>query len=165
VEPRSHPCAPRSTQPIGTIAAAAAADTADLTEADTIIAAGNGIGSEANLDLLRELAELFPHGAVAGTRIVCDRGWLGYARQVGITGTTVTPALYIACGISGATQHRVGMHGSQFVVAINTDPGAPIFNEADLCIVEDLTTFIPRLLEIMGGVDAPPRVDGGGGRG
>ena len=85
---------------------------------------------------------------VAGTRIVCDRGWLDYDRQVGVTGVTVTPALYIACGISGASQHVMGMRGSGFVVAINTDPQAAICAEADVCIVEDLKTFLPMLLDV-----------------
>lgn len=124
-------------------------DSGALTEARTIVAAGNGIGSEENLALIHSLADCFPHAAVAGTRIVCDRGWLAYDRQVGVTGVTVAPALYIACGISGATQHRVGMRGSRFVVAVNSDPNAPIFNEADLCVVEDLESFIPLLVSLL----------------
>jgi electron transfer flavoprotein alpha subunit len=123
--------------------------TSDLNTAAIIVAVGNGIGSPENLALTQELAARLPHAAVAGSRIVCDRGWLGYTQQVGITGTTVAPALYLACGISGASQHRAGMRGSQFVVAVNTDPAAPIFNEADLSIIEDLTTFIPLLLELL----------------
>jgi electron transfer flavoprotein alpha subunit len=121
----------------------------DLNAAAIIVAVGNGIGSQENLALTQELAARLPNAAVAGSRIVCDRGWLGYAQQVGVTGATVAPALYLACGISGATQHRTGMRGSRFVVAINTDPGAPIFNEADLCIIEDLATFIPLLLALL----------------
>jgi electron transfer flavoprotein alpha subunit len=121
----------------------------DLHTAAIIVAVGNGIGSQENLALIQELAARLPQAAVAGSRIVCDRGWLGYGQQVGVTGATVAPALYLACGISGASQHRAGMRGSQFVVAINTDPGAPIFNEADICIVEDLTTFIPLLLTLL----------------
>jgi electron transfer flavoprotein alpha subunit len=124
-------------------------EASDLTAAAIIVAVGNGIGSEENLALIHDLAARLPQAAVAGSRIVCDRGWLGYPQQVGVTGTTVAPALYLACGISGATQHRVGMRGSKFVVAINTDPGAPIFNEADICIVEDLTTFIPLLSALL----------------
>jgi electron transfer flavoprotein alpha subunit len=121
----------------------------DLNAAAIIVAVGNGIGSADNLSLIQELAARLPRAAVAGSRIVCDRGWLGNHQQVGVTGATVAPALYLACGISGAVQHRAGMRGSRFVVAINTDPGAPIFNEADLCIVEDLTTFIPLLLALL----------------
>jgi electron transfer flavoprotein alpha subunit len=131
---------------IGVVPAAAAA--ANLTEAAIIVAAGNGIGEEENLQWIHRLAERLPKAMVAGTRIVCDRGWLGYDRQVGVTGVTVAPALYIACGISGAAQHLMGMRGSGFVVAVNTDPQAPICAEADVCIVEDLKAFIPMVLEI-----------------
>ena len=119
------------------------ADTSDISAAPIIVAVGNGIGDEENMELIHHLAGLLPKAAVAGTRIVCDRGWLGYSRQVGVTGASVAPALYIACGISGAPQHLVGMRGAKFVIAINTDPHAPIFNEADIGIVEDITRFIP----------------------
>ena len=74
-------------------------------------------------------------------------GWLEYRQQVGVTGATVTPELYMACGVSGAVQHVSGMRGAEFVVAINTDPNAAIFNVADVCILEDLTTFLPALIE------------------
>jgi electron transfer flavoprotein alpha subunit len=119
----------------------------NLAEARVVVAAGNGIGEPENLDLLERLATQFHGSAVAGSRPVCDRGWLPYNRQVGITGTVVAPELYIACGISGTTQHVAGMAGSGTVVAINTDARAPIFREADIGIVEDLTTFMPLLLE------------------
>jgi electron transfer flavoprotein alpha subunit len=118
-----------------------------LTEADIIVAAGRGIGEKDNLNLIYRLAALFPKSAVAGSRIVCDNGWLAYAQQVGVTGCTVSPRLYIACGISGAVQHVSGMRGSGFVVSINTDPHAAIFNVSDVCVVEDITTFIPILVE------------------
>jgi electron transfer flavoprotein alpha subunit len=121
----------------------AGADTSDITTARIIVAVGNGIGKQENIALAHRLAKLLPKAAVAGTRIVCDRGWLGYDRQVGISGASVAPALYIACGISGASQHVMGMRGAKFVIAINTDPRAPIFNEADICIVEDITRFLP----------------------
>jgi electron transfer flavoprotein alpha subunit len=94
------------------------------------------------------LAALFAKSAVAGSRIVCDMGWLGYQSQVGVTGTTVSPQLYIACGISGAVQHVMGMQGSECIVAINKDPSAAIFQVADICIVEDLTTFIPEFIRV-----------------
>ncbi len=126
---------------------AAAGDTSTITEAKVIVAAGNGIGDEENLTLIRELAGLFQKSAVAGTRIVCDQGWLGYNQQVGITGASISPDLYIACGISGAVQHVMGMQGAGLVIAINIDERAAIFNEADICVVEDLTRFIPLLLE------------------
>jgi electron transfer flavoprotein alpha subunit len=77
---------------------------------------------------------------------VCDLGWLEYRCQVGVTGATVAPRLYIACGISGAFQHVTGMRGSQFIVAVNKDPAAAIFQVADVCIVEDLTSFIPKFI-------------------
>jgi electron transfer flavoprotein alpha subunit len=121
----------------------ATADTSDITTASILVAVGNGIGSQENIALALRLAECLPKAAVAGTRIVCDRGWLGYNRQVGVSGASVAPSLYIACGISGASQHVMGMRGAKFVIAINTDPRAPIFNEADICIVEDVAHFIP----------------------
>ena len=114
-----------------------------LAQADVIVAAGLGIGHEENLELITRLAALFPRSAVAGSRPVCDKGWLDYKTQVGLTGATVTPKLYIACGISGALQHTVGMQGSGFIVAVSTDPHAAIFSISDVCIVEDLTAFIP----------------------
>jgi electron transfer flavoprotein alpha subunit len=123
------------------------ADTAAINEADVIVAAGQGIGAKDNLDLIHDLAALFAKSAVAGSRIVCDRGWLEYRCQVGVTGATVAPRLYIACGISGAVQHVSGMRGSEFIVAINKDPAAAIFQTADVCIVEDLTAFIPIFIE------------------
>jgi len=120
----------------------------DLSAARVIVAAGRGVGEPENLELIERFADLFPRSAVAGSRIVCDAGWLDYDCQVGVTGATVSPDLYVACGISGAVQHIGGMRGAGFVVAINTDPGAAIFNSADVGIVEDLTTFIPRLIEV-----------------
>ena len=125
----------------------AEADTSGISEADVLISAGMGIGDEENLEFIYALAELFPKSAVAGSRIVCDLGWLEYKCQVGVTGATVSPELYIACGISGAVQHVSGMRGSGFIVAINTDPTAAIFHTADVCIVEDLKTFIPAFIE------------------
>jgi electron transfer flavoprotein alpha subunit len=121
-------------------------DTAGIGDANVIVAAGNGIGEKENLDFIHQLAALFAKSAVAGSRIVCDMGWLGYQCQVGVTGTTVSPQLYIACGISGAVQHVMGMQGSEFIVAINKDPSAAIFQVADICIVEDLTAFIPAFI-------------------
>ncbi|MBN1615232.1 MAG: electron transfer flavoprotein subunit alpha/FixB family protein, partial [Deltaproteobacteria bacterium] len=137
-------CAPRRTRPLGLVAAAA--EQLNLSEAEIIVSAGKGIGSEENLDLIRRLAALFPKAAIGGSRLVCDLGWLGYQHQIGITGKTVSPRLYIACGISGAIQHTSGMQGSHCIVAINKDPHAAIFRIADYAIVEDLTTFIPLLI-------------------
>jgi electron transfer flavoprotein alpha subunit len=118
-----------------------------LAEARVIVAAGNGIGAPDRLDLVRELAGRIAGAQVAGSRPVCDRGWLPYSRQVGITGATVAPALYIACGISGAAQHLAGMSGAGLVVAINKDPKAPMFHHADIGVVETLETFLPLLIE------------------
>lgn len=125
----------------------AEADTSGISEADVLIAAGMGIGDEENLEFIYALADLFPKSAIAGSRIVCDLGWLEYKCQVGVTGATVSPELYIACGISGAVQHVSGMRGSGFIIAINTDPAAAIFHTADVCVVEDLKTFIPAFIE------------------
>ena len=122
-------------------------DTAGIGNARVIVAAGNGIGEKENLEFIHQLAALFAKSAVAGSRIVCDMGWLGYQCQVGVTGTTVSPPLYIACGISGAVQHIMGMQGSEYIVAINKDPSAAIFQMADICIVEDLTAFIPAFIQ------------------
>jgi electron transfer flavoprotein alpha subunit len=128
------------------------ADTSHITSAPIIVAVGNGIGDQKNMKLIHRLAKLLPHAEVAGTRIICDRGWLGYDRQVGVTGASVSPKLYLACGISGASQHVMGMRGAKFVIAINTDPRAPIFNEADMCIVEDMIPFIPLMEDAFAGL-------------
>ena len=122
-------------------------DDAALSEADVIVAVGRGLGKPDNLGMVRQLADQFPRSALAGSRPVCDQGWLEYKHQVGQTGATVTPKLYLAFGISGARQHTMGMQGSGFIVAVSIDPYAAIFNLADVCIVEDLTEFIPALLE------------------
>lgn len=118
-----------------------------LEESDVIIAAGRGIGTKDNLALVRAVAKLFPNAAIGASRTVVDQKWLPYAHQVGVTGKTVAPKLYMACGISGAQQHIAGMKGSRMIVAINRDPHAAIFSIADYIIVEDLTTFLPLLVE------------------
>ena len=118
-----------------------------IEDAEVIIAGGRGLGKEENLELLDKLAKCFPRSAVAASRPVVDSGWLPYSRQVGATGKTVSPGLYLACGISGASQHVMGMKGSRLVVAVNTDPNAAIFSVADYCIVEDCVTFVPLLIE------------------
>jgi len=118
-----------------------------LSEARVIVAAGRGVGSQENLQLVRQLSEIFPSAAFAASRPLCDLGWVEYPRQVGLTGAVVAPELYVACGISGALQHVVGMRGSGFVVAINSDPNAAMFADADVCVVEDLSMFIPILVE------------------
>ena len=145
VDIKSRSCCPRRSRSMGL--RKAEADTSGISEAHIIVAAGQGIGKKDNLDMIYQLAALFRKSAVAGSRIVCDRGWLQYKCQVGVTGATVTPDLYIACGISGAMQHVTGMRASGFIVAINTDPAAAVFQVADVGIVEDLTTFIPAFIE------------------
>jgi electron transfer flavoprotein alpha subunit len=127
----------------------AGVDVSDIATAPVIVAVGNGIGDKENINHAHRLARLMPKAVVAGTRIICDRAWLGYNRQVGISGAVVAPGLYMACGISGASQHVTGMRGARFVVAVNTDPRAPMFNEADVCIVEDITRFLPLLADVL----------------
>lgn len=122
-------------------------DTSKLTDAEVIVSAGNGIGKVENLDLIYRLADLFPKSSVAGSRPVCDKKWLDYNCQVGATGATVKPKLYIACGISGAGQHVAGMKESEMVVAINIDSRAAIFQNSDIGIIDNLETFIPLLID------------------
>jgi electron transfer flavoprotein alpha subunit len=122
------------------------ADTAALNSADIIVSAGNGIREKEDLDFIYQLAQLFPKSAVTGSRPICDKKWLKYSQQVGVTGATVKPKLYIACGISGSSQHINGMRDSKFIISINTDPHAAIFNISDVCIIEALTTFIPEFI-------------------
>jgi electron transfer flavoprotein alpha subunit len=118
-----------------------------LEEADVIISAGRGIGKEENLSLIRETASIFGNAAVGASRPVCDQRWLPLNHQVGITGKTVSPKLYMACGISGSQQHIAGMKNSQCIVAVNKDPNAAIFSVADYIIVEDITLFLPVLVK------------------
>ena len=125
------------------------ADTSGLENADVIVSAGNGFKKQEHLDLVHQLASCFPKSAVTGSRPICDKKWLKYCQQVGITGATVKPKLYIACGISGASQHISGMRESKYIVSINTDPHAAIFNISDICIIEDVTTFLPLLIGLI----------------
>lgn len=119
--------------------------TMDLAEADVIVAGGRGIGSRESFELLVELASLLG-GAVASSRVAVDAGWLPSHRQVGQSGRTVAPSLYVACGISGAPHHTVGMREAGTVVAINSDSAAPIFDLADLGLVGDLHDVLPPVL-------------------
>jgi electron transfer flavoprotein alpha subunit len=120
----------------------------DLSQAPRIVAVGRGIKEQSNIPIAQKLAEAF--GAeIAASRPICDAGWLPMERQVGSSGQTVAPKLYVALGISGAIQHLVGMKGSSTVVAINKDPDAPIFEIADYGIVGDLFEIVPALIEAL----------------
>jgi electron transfer flavoprotein alpha subunit len=123
-----------------------AGEQVDLTKADVILAVGRGVGGADKMGVVEDLAKAL--GAEIGaSRPVIDNGWLPRDRQIGSSGQTVAPKLYIAAGISGAIQHLVGMKGSSVVVAINKDPGAPIFTVAHYGIVGDLHEILPALTE------------------
>jgi electron transfer flavoprotein alpha subunit len=116
----------------------------DLSEAKVIVAGGRGVGDAKGFDILRELADVMD-GQVAGTRVTVEEGWIPAENQVGQTGRSVRPDIYIACGVSGAVQHRAGMMNSRYIIAINTDPRAPIFQVADWGIRADLHDVVPEM--------------------
>ncbi|AGB30321.1 electron transfer flavoprotein subunit alpha [Natrinema pellirubrum DSM 15624] len=118
----------------------------DISEADLLVSIGRGIEEEENLDLIRDLADALG-ATLSSSRPIVDNGWLPKNRQVGQSGKVVTPDVYIAIGISGAVQHVAGMKGSDTIVAINTDPNAPIMDIADYAIVDDLFDVVPELIE------------------
>jgi electron transfer flavoprotein alpha subunit len=118
----------------------------DLTQAEIIVSVGRGIKEQKNIELAKQLADALG-GEIAGSRPVCDNGWLPMDRQVGSSGQTVAPKLYLALGISGAIQHIVGMKGAKNIVAINKDSEAPIFEIADVAVVGNLFDIIPPLTE------------------
>lgn len=130
-----------------------------LTEADVIISGGYGLGTQEGFNLLYELAKCFPNSAVGASRKVVDLGWIPYQHQIGQTGKTVRPKLYIACGISGAIQHRVGMSKSNLIIAINKDADAPIFKFANHGIVGDVYQVLPEMIKQFKAVQAGQGVE------
>ena len=120
----------------------------DLTQAERIVAVGRGIKDQEHISVAQELAKLLD-AELAASRPICDSGWLPMDRQIGSSGQTVAPKLYVALGISGAIQHLVGMKGAQTIVAINKDADAPIFEVADYGIVGDLFEIVPALIEVL----------------
>ena len=130
----------------------------DITEAKVLVSGGRGVGSAEGYAPLRELAEVLG-GEVSSSRIGVDSGWIEKDRQVGQTGKTVHPDLYVACGISGAIQHLAGMEGSEFVIAINKDETCPMMKLADLGIVGDLHVIVPKLTEAIKAYKAAQKVD------
>ncbi|MDE3024363.1 MAG: electron transfer flavoprotein subunit alpha/FixB family protein, partial [Acidobacteriota bacterium] len=122
----------------------------DIEGADVLVAGGRGLGEAEGFKLCEELAQAFGgNSAVAATRAVVDAGWYPYAAQIGQTGKTVSPKLYLAAGISGAIQHKVGMQSSENIVAINKDANAPIFEFSDLGVVGDVHEIVPKLTELV----------------
>jgi len=164
VRPKSTPPAPRDTTRTGDIVRVDVPETlltarmryerfipdetqeVVIEDAEVIVAGGRGMKRGENFKLLADLANVLG-GSVGATRAAVDRGWQSYPRQIGLSGKTIAPNLYIACGISGAIQHLAGMQTAEYIIAINTDPDAPIFQVADLGIVGDVFEVLPAVLE------------------
>ncbi len=121
-----------------------AAGGVDLTQAQVIVAGGRGLGKAENISVIQDLADALG-GQLGASRAVTDAGWLPHEHQIGSSGITVNPKLYIACGISGAIQHVVGMKGAGYIVAVNKDRDAPIFGVADVGVAADLSEIVPAL--------------------
>jgi electron transfer flavoprotein alpha subunit len=119
-----------------------------LDQASVVVSGGRGLGTAENYALVEELAKLLD-GAPGASRAIVDAGWVPYSHQVGQTGKTVTPTVYIACGISGATQHMVGMKNAKHIIAVNKDESAPIFSVSDLGIIGDVHIVLPKLIEAL----------------
>ena len=122
------------------------AEGVDLSNVDVIVSVGRGIQSEENIELAKQLAEAL-NGELGASRPVCDAGWISNDHQIGSSGQSVAPKLYLALGISGSIQHMVGVKGSKTIAAVNTDPKAPIFKNADFGVVGDVLEVVPAMLE------------------
>ena len=118
----------------------------NIIEAEIIVSGGNGLGNPEGFKLISDLAECLG-GVVGSSRVAVDKGWISHYHQIGLSGKTVRPKLYIACGISGSVQHLAGMSRTDFIIAINNDLSAPIFNVADIGLVGDLYEIIPELIK------------------
>jgi electron transfer flavoprotein alpha subunit len=132
--------------PVTEVVQQASADRPDIAEAAIVVSGGRGLGDASGLRAARALADLLGAG-VGASRAATDAGWYPHRYQIGQTGRTISPTLYLGAGISGAIQHRAGMQTSQYVVAVNKDPEAPIFQIADFGIVGDLHQVVPKLIE------------------
>lgn len=132
--------------PVTEVVQQASADRPDIAEAAIVVSGGRGLGDASGFELLEQLADLLGAG-VGASRAATDAGWYPHRYQIGQTGRTISPTLYLGAGISGAIQHRAGMQTSQYVVAVNKDPEAPIFQIADFGVVGDLHQVVPRLIE------------------